>query len=49
MGTTKITLLEGERCEAAGGEQIKIAPTGTMKRSEVRLLNSKFFFGRIGD
>jgi hypothetical protein len=37
MGTTKITLLEGERCEAEGEEQIKIAPTGTMKSSEVSL------------
>jgi hypothetical protein len=35
MGTTKITLLEGEGYEAEEGEQIKIAPTGTMKRSEV--------------
>ena len=42
MGTTKITLLEGERCEAEGGEQITIAPTGTMKRSEVSLLNFRF-------
>jgi hypothetical protein len=42
MGTTEITLLEGERCEAEGGEQIKIAPTGTMRRSEVSLLNPKF-------
>jgi hypothetical protein len=37
MGTTKITLLEGERNEVEGGEQINIAPTGTMKRSEVSL------------
>jgi hypothetical protein len=43
MGTTKITLLEGKGCEAEGGEQIQIAPTGMMKRSEVSLLSSRFF------
>jgi len=30
IGTTKITLLEGE-----GGEEISIAPTGLLRRSEV--------------
>ena len=35
MGTTKITLLEGHKGEGEGGEEISIAPTGMLRRSEV--------------
>jgi len=35
MGTTKITLLEGDKGEGEGGEEISISPTGMLRRSEV--------------
>lgn len=35
MGTTKITLLEGDKGEGEEGEEISIAPTGMLRRSEV--------------
>ena len=35
MGTTKITLLKGDKGGGEGGEEISIAPTGMLRRSEV--------------
>lgn len=35
MRTTKITLLEGDKGEGEGGEEISIVSTGLLRRSEV--------------